>query len=76
MIDCDCVFASSGHSGHCQAMADELLEVSGQALARESEIHQSTPIGFLIGCSAQMDSNGIMLGIWRCVKTVVSRLGE
>ena len=35
-------------------MADELLEVSGQALARESEIHQSTPIGFLIGCSAQI----------------------
>lgn len=32
-----------------EAMADELLEVSGQALARESEIHQSTPIGFLIG---------------------------
>eukprot|EP00435_Cladocopium_sp_Y103_P049282 s2035_g14.t2 len=30
-------------------MADELLEVSGRALARESEIHQSTPIGFLIG---------------------------
>ena len=43
------------YSGHCQAMADELLELSGQALARESEIHQSTPIGFLIGCSAQMD---------------------
>ncbi len=30
-------------------MADELMEVSGESLARESELHGSTPIGSLIG---------------------------
>lgn len=32
-----------------QAMADELMEVSGESLSRESELHGSTPIGSLIG---------------------------
>eukprot|EP00434_Breviolum_minutum_P032255 symbB.v1.2.028528.t1/scaffold3032.1/size64972/8 len=32
-----------------EAMADELMEVSGESLSRESELHGSTPIGSLIG---------------------------
>ena len=32
-----------------EAMADELLEISGASLAREVEMHRFTPIGLFIG---------------------------